>query len=201
MKERPIIFSAPMVRAILNGRKTQTRRIVKPQPELYEFLPALTEKSVSDPVVSVGAKDAHHWFKDTNCQYGKKGDRLWVRESWSTHSCLDSRKPSELIDCNSYHYWADGIISTGKRRPSIYMPRWVSRIDLEITSVRVERLQDISEADAIAEGVDGEKEAAERGSTWYDKPKRAYRFLWEEINGQGSWNLNPWVWVVSFNRI
>lgn len=192
MIERPMLFNADMVRAILSDRKTQTRRAIKPQP------------------LGNGPYKYHStWgdfreipqYKGLKCPYGISGDRLWVRESWSTPKCLDGKKPSELVNINSLHYWADEEKQAGRKRPSIHMPRWASRIDLEITHVRAERLQEINEDDALAEGVDGEKEAAERGSTWYDKPRRAYRFLWESINGQGSWDANPWVWVIEFKRI
>ena len=162
MKERPIIFSSPMVRAILDGRKTQTRRDIK-------------EKLMC-------GEDAHV----NNCQYGKPGDRLWVRETFCYHD-----------DLARYLYKADGVTGV-KWKPSIFMPRIASRIMLEITGIRVERLQDISEEDAIAEGVDGENEAAKIGAEWYEKPKRAYRRLWKSINGTGSWDLNPFVWVIEF---
>lgn len=172
VKERPILFSAPMVRAILDGRKKQTRRVVKFKKK-------------------IGVLNNDEFLM--LCPHGKRGDRLWVRESF-------------LQDSGGFIYRADGDFEgnakiLGGWRPSIFMPRWASRILLEITNVRVERINDISEEDAIAEGVDGEKEAAAIGSTWYDKPRRAYRRIWESINGQGSWDLNPFVWVIEFKVV
>jgi hypothetical protein len=201
MKERPILFSALMVRAILDGRKTQTRRVLKNQPEI-----------IKDPFPTTDEVKGVFKFKESTgiyqclgmqnlietCPYGQPGDRLWVRESWSTHACLDNKKPSELINVNSYHYWADGEINTGKKRPSIHMPRWASRINLEITGIRVERLQDISEDDAKAEGVSDDMGIIFK--TGDDTPIGMYGELWESINGQGSWAFNPWVWVLEFKR-
>ena len=173
MKERPILFSAPMVRALLAGTKTQTRRIIKPQ-HLAFF-----------------NQDAAAMLSDWNerpLPYGQPGDRLWVRETFGHFECNQHFKPG----CNVY-YRADGnCLELEPWRPSIHMPRWASRITLEITSVRVERLQDISEADAIAEGV-----YTDPACPAYD----AYAQLWDEINGLGSWEANPWVWVIEFRRL
>lgn len=152
------------------------------------------------------------------CPYGVPGDRLWVREAWATHACFDHIPPRDLT-ARSIHYQADGQIKTGKNRPGMFMPRWASRITLEVTAVRVELLQAISEADAIAEGID----RGENFPGWYRGPlpgdsaglqeygrnfkiptafaRLAYRALWESINGTGSWDANPWVWVVSFRRL
>lgn len=202
MAERGILFSAPMVRALLAGTKTQTRRAVKPQPIMRDGEP-------------IWPKDARRpkgrGFED--CPYGRPGDRLWVRETWcqtSTHG----------IVCR-----ADGEISDefGPWKPSIHMPRWASRITLEITDVRVERLQEISEADAIAEGIErlkdhplgfpvwkvcdhqdgtpGVEVLDYVGRDWTKDPRRAYQALWLSINGPGSWDANPWVWVIEFRRI
>lgn len=179
MKERPILFSGPMVRAILDGRKTQTRRIVKPQPtnDYVTFMP------LSSELVGVtkhgGPIDNRGWL---HCPYGKTGDRLWVRETW----CPD-------VEPYTFRYKADGGEPLERWRPSIHMPRWASRITLEVVSVRVERLQDISEEDALAEGIT----LVERGTSPVDQ----FNKLWESINGPGSWEANPWVWVVSFKRI
>lgn len=194
MKERPILFSAPMVQALLEGRKTQTRRIVKPQPEWAKYGAMFWKHKVA--MIHVHA-----------CPHGKPGDRLWVKE---THAFIwpDEYEPENLKDCNiEYRSDTDGKALPGdwpeesrddperpKWRPSIFMPRWASRILLEITAVRVERLQDISEDDAIAEGCfalgDCECTAV-----------RQYRDLWESINGTTSWGANPWVWVVEFRRV
>ena len=212
MTDRPILFSAPMVQAILDGRKTQTRRAVKPQPagEIRRVEPDINHWI-----------DTKYWERQNQkenrgigtrgfaCTYGQPGDRLWVRETW-----MDLQGTGIEIVTGSrerYAYGADtprGSYGDDQRkcyglkwRPSIHMPRAASRITLEITSVRVERLQDISEADAQAEGVtdDGslvtDLDGKDRGGTI-----AAYATLWEVINGVGSWDDNPWVWVVSFKR-
>ena len=169
-----------MVRAILDGRKTQTRRVAK---------------------LNSSGRAA--------CPYGKPGDRLWVRETtiispknWNDDpdfNRIDNECCKRIVQYLATDPNTEGADDYGlKKTPSIFMPRWASRILLEITGVRVERLQDISKNDAIAEGVDGENEAAKIGAEWYEKPKRAYRKIWEQINGPGSWDLNPWVWVVEF---
>lgn len=171
MFEKPILFSAQMVRAILEGRKTQTRRVIKPQPE-----------ADLDPSTVVAAWDAG--FIDEKCQYGKTGDHLWVCENF----WID-KKTGEILG-----YCADdeGKYSKNKtveKMPSVYMSRSESRITLEITDIRVERLQDISEEDALAEGFasDGDESA----KIWYS-------MLWDKINGIGSWDKNPFVWVIEF---
>ena len=179
MKERPILFSAPMVRALLAGTKTQTRRTCNH--------PGLKDLSY---IVNCG----DGWWGDeegdfqARCPYGQPGDRLWVRETF----CDDW-----LADAGGVAYRADGgmdaeMFDAGCTwRPSIHMPRSLSRITLEVTGVRVERLQDISEADAIAEGTPFPF------GGWVG----GYQKLWESINGPGSWDLNPWVWVVEFKRV
>ena len=185
MKERPILFSAPMVRALLAGTKTQTRRIIKPQ-HLAFF-----------------NQDAAAMLSDWNerpLPYGQPGDRLWVRETWHDAS-------SSLHSCALYR--ADGIdLHWGKWAPSIHMPRWASRITLEITSVRVERLQEISIEDAKAEGAWGpddsivQKVADYFGTDIFSaNPRKAFQMLWESINGPDSWAANPWVWAIEFRRV
>ncbi len=203
MSERPILFSAPMVRALLAGTKTQTRRVLRPQP--LGGVPELAQYLV--------AHGHYRWHSDEceegeawKCPYGQPGDRLWVREAWrilgdSPDDTLD------MFDRDDVQYRADDDQSyIDKYRPSIHMPRRFSRITLEVAGVRVERLQDISEADAIAEGI--HKPAGSQ--FWHsdfntqlpgDTPQWAYRNLWESINGHGSWDANPWVWCVSFRRI
>ena len=192
IKERPILMNAPMVRAVLNGSKTQTRRLVKPQPT--HFNPAgMPRRAHLD-----GASDM------IPCPYGKPGDRLWVREAWSPHP----------QDANVTFYRAtveaeQGFpVWSGPWIPSIHMPRRASRITLEITSVRVERLQDISIEDAKAEGAWGPDEsivtrvAEHFGIDEFGaNPRKAFQMLWESINGPGSWDQNPWVWVIEFKRI
>lgn len=198
MKERPIIFSAPMVRAILAGTKTQTRRIV---PTMF------TCGRVEYP----GKRDSRGYSRvnwlDTaegmaqaaqECKYGRPGDRLWVRETWGAWPHMMGGVQPETL-----RYRADGEYQnergTWRWRPSIHMPRWASRITLEITDVRVERLQDISEADAKAEGVSMPDGTPAPPDFW--SYQQEFRHLWEQINGPGSWDANPFVWVVTFRRI
>lgn len=221
MREHPILFSAQMVRAILEDRKTQTRRVVKPQP------PAGTAQVSTwhhpDP--------RPHFFASANgefldgwcvpCPYGQPGDRLWVRESCrgeELDSGLDgvryraddafipiqntSAASIEWLKLHTYrgHHGAPA----GPWVPSIHMPRWASRILLEITAVRVERLNDISQADAIAEGAPPSHPSIDRISQEFgqpDFPRSWYAQLWEQINGPGSWAANPFVWVVGFRRV
>ena len=204
MKERPILFSGPMVRAILEGRKTMTRRVVK--------LRHGADVVVTNGQVWKPARVDYAGYVD--CPYGQPGDRLWVRESWRTVKEADDIAPRDLNAAHRYWYEADAPhqIGFGKCRPSIHMPRIASRILLEITAVRVERLHDITEADAQAEGV----ERVVVGSGWrrYCDPdseevgvppcgdaRRSFRSLWKHINGAESWNANPWVWVVEFKRV
>ena len=182
MNKRPILFSAPMVRALLNGSKTQTRRVVKPQ-HLKFF-----DQSAVD---MLGA-----WDKRP-LPYGQPGDRLWVRETW-WHDEEDNSiiyrvdANSDIVDVNKH----ETGLAKYNWRPSIFMPRAASRITLEITAVRVERLQDISEADALAEGVTAKKTP----DACYTA-REAYAVLWESINDPGSWDLNPWVWVIEFKKV
>ena len=218
MKERPILFSAQMVRAILDGRKTQTRRVVKGIDETYR-----------------GVEDGKAWqmdecgdCHDVPCPYGVPGDRLWVRETWQygpdvTAGMMAAGKMSRR------HVVYAATVQDGHHppswRPSIHMPRWASRITLEVIGVRVERLQEISEADAKAEGIysacihvpppihtetryvaPGVKMVNAADEVDYEAPahrtaKHAFECLWESINGYGSWSVNPWVWVVEFKRI
>ena len=198
MKERPILFSGQMVRAILEGRKTQTRRIVKPQPtkDYVTLMP------LSGELVGVtkhgGPIDNRGWL---HCPYGKPGDRLWVRE---THAWYD---PAQTV----YYKASETDWTYLPWRPSIHMPRWASRINLEVVSVRVERLQDISEEDAMSEGIESwEERGVDDAQDYYRdyvtgghvyNAKDSFRSLWQSINGPGSWEANPWVWVVEFKRI
>ena len=201
MKERPILFSAPMVRAILAGQKKQTRRIFKAKnggvwPNKND-LPGMRQI-----------------FR--NCPYGQPGDRLWVKEttlkvedhgyvgpvyaeSDEGRACLSGGLAPSEDDCTEVEPWEI------KLRPSIFMPRSMARILLDVIRVGMERLNDISEADAIAEGVKsvgggrywiGAEGMIPRGSV-----EAAYRDLWESINGAGSWDKNPWVWVIEFKPV
>jgi hypothetical protein len=234
-RERPILFSAPMVQAILAGRKTQTRRIVKPRGRNSLFAveadgsPAWSDSYVLDP----GNAD---WRMQDN-RFGAPGDRLWVREAWSVkrrEPCLAHERDAQNLLGVTIQYLAggdprriDGDRATGvgvfhgpveKGRPSIHMPRWASRITLEVTEVRVERLQDIGEADAIHEGALtlGEDWLREHFPAYFREldatpqgerpplgpsPRRRFAELWSAINGADSWASNPWVWVVGFQRV
>ena len=216
IKERPILFSAPMVRAILEGRKTVTRRAVKPQYEDKVW----TVRPASEPR---HARHSHDWWLPTGtqpysalprCPYGQPGDRLWVREAWQADSQMNAVAPRELSHGEPIMYPADAVvrqtgcsmIMPGKTRPSIHMPRWVSRILLEITAVRVERLQDITPAQITAEGVSTRGQALWGGEWWVDAPgqaiedaKKDFSALWDSVGGD--WDANPWVWVVEFKRV
>lgn len=216
-KERPILFSAPMVRAILAGQKTQTRRVVKGLQ-----LPKQKEDGTwfavaqHDPRYGFGVSGnteqecAAELSEFGLCPYGRPGDRLWVRETWATDDSLDDKAPSEF-SAWPVRYLADGAQracgafhgnTKGKTRVSIHMPRWASRILLEIVSVRVERLQDISEDDAKAEGAIREFFPWER--LMMDKSicfRGGFHKIWSQINGDDDWHKNPWVWVVEFKRI
>lgn len=224
-KERPILFSAPMVRAILQGRKTVTRREIKPskrsadtQLELHQqpdgsWLPMHTfDESCMDD------QGTEH---PITCPYGKPGDRLWVRETWycdhfevqkgpylqpaDMHDLDQSLEDGELV------YAADGVSPYEQEqptwKPSIHMPRWASRILLEVTDVRVERLQDISEEQAKAEGVRLYADHADLGDWWHFEgietysadPRKSFELLWTSVGGD--WNANPWVWAVEFKRV
>lgn len=215
MKERPILFSGSMVRAILDGRKTQTRRVVKPADLARvgaDGVELWTGFMGWQPADIVLADQSLSTNTQTRCPYGQPGDRLWVREAFSGPHCMEAWNgnaavpPSKWATCSSIWYWADGNPDAGdwtRPRPSIHMPRWASRITLEITGVRVERLNDCSEADAIAEGIvprpgaDGEwAHYADTGLS--TDAIGSYRSLWEQINGPASWDDNPWVWVVEF---
>ena len=213
MTERPILFSAPMVRALLDGTKTQTRRVLKPQPA-NDIAPAdfpnpAAQGWKSSRRHSHGATTAHF------CPYGQPGDRLWVRETWQAvrgddrarHICTSPRPDVGWLE---YAATPREDEPAYKWRPSIHMPRWASRIDLEVTGVRVERLQRINEADALAEGIE-RLDSPHPGVPLYRdyapghdstvSPVHSYRTLWEAINGPGSWDANPWAWVVEFRRI
>jgi hypothetical protein len=195
VKERPILFSAPMVRALLAGAKTQTRRIIKPQPtRVTEHIERLVEGDVEIPLT---VPDGWQWrdlyaadnqdFAGAmrwNCPHGRPGDRLWVKETWGPCAGSPVYRATSISDCPDGAKW----------KPSIFMPRWASRITLEVTEVRVERLHDISEADSRAEGV--EPFVHPSGAISY---RDAYARLWGEING--TFDENVWVWVVEFKRI
>ena len=205
-KERPILFSGEMVRAILDGRKTKTRRVVKHIPALGAPGEWCHRADTDDFKHITGHC---HFF----CPYGVPGDRLWVRETWATCRYCNDRPPRETNNHGlPFWYAADntvrytgateggpGFMTRGNWRPSIHMPRWAIRIMLEIVSVRVERLNEISQVDAQAEGIQWQNCAwGEQGRShaW-----AAYKDLWERINGPGSWAINPWVWVIEFKSV
>lgn len=234
MKEHPILFSGPMVRAILEGRKTQTRRVVKPQPsyiidsQCRTYEPALEDQHgemYPGPEVFGFYNEEHGW----KSPYGKPGDRLWVREpyyqqghwepvpgirtkhgrqKWRFVSqgdvCFDEPKDAP-IRLGRHH--RDPETVAWHKRLARFMPRTASRITLEIVSVRVERLSEITEADAIAEGI-AKTDLWPNAWTdymddfgWMTDPRMSYASLWESINGKGSCETNPWVWVVEFKRV
>lgn len=222
IKERPILFSAPMVRAILEGRKTVTRRPVKVQPfdlswsrhnHRIEYTAGRAENGDEvDGFHAYSTRSGGEW--SAKFPYGQPGDRLWVREAWAADAQLDAIPPRELSQGEPIRYPADGttrqtgcsMITPGKTRPSIHMPRWTSRILLEITEVRVERLQDITPEQVTAEGVSTRGEAMWGGQWWVDAPQQAiedarkdFADLWTSTGGD--WNANPWVWVVEFKRV
>ncbi|MEH4145536.1 hypothetical protein POX36_15420 [Klebsiella pneumoniae] len=234
MKERGMIFNGEMVRAILNGRKTQTRRIMAPQPA-----DDIERGIFPNPEVIGWKSSRRHKHGSTTahfCHYGKPGDRIWVRETWGvvSHAFSDDGlmidwvpdRPATAIHempfGNGYYsgyaiYAADGDFTWGDDdgyedgrscwKPSIHMPRAASRILLEITDVRAERLNTISEEDARAEGIIdggclncGEPEPCRCANPEPDATD-AFAYLWQSIYGQESWNANPWVWVIEFKRV
>ncbi|MCM6305653.1 hypothetical protein M4D13_24220 [Klebsiella pneumoniae] len=227
MTERGMIFNAEMVRAILDGRKTQTRRPIKWKQTRFTEIGEREDGSKWP-----WSEDAEHacdlWHP---CPFGAVGDRIWVREAYRFPASLDDVSPTgvgEMAVATGYRKpWAptfyeftgtfsDGwkgfetppkVSNAGKLRPSIHMPRWASRILLEITDVRVERLNAISEDDARAEGIIdggclncGEPEPCGCANPEPDATD-AFAYLWQSIYGQENWNANPWVWVISFERI
>jgi hypothetical protein len=225
MTSRPILFSAPMVRALLDGRKTQTQRAVKPMAGQQQgwLMPRLLDSVRHVEIVRLRAEDGgdlgaqltHPMSRKgdplgwVRCPYGQPGDELYVKETW---------RP--LPGVFAPHDWRDvewraspPHVSGPRWRSPLHLPRALSRITLRVTSVGVERLQAISEADAMAEGIesvlpiDGDSMRTYRdylGSSdpceWFGRPRDSYRSLWESINGAGSWAANPWVWVISVER-
>lgn len=213
-KERPILFSAAMVKAILDGSKTQTRRAVKGNPvdmvRLMHKVAALD--GYDEPTGFYGFCPSPRVIrKHVRCPYGQPGDRLWVRETWgyTGHGVWTIGDARMASGNGKAVYRADGDAGVGGWFPSIHMPREFSRISLRVTDVRVERLHDISEADAKAEGVEIDEETgaywgAEGGGVMpgatsrYSRATLAFADIWRSINGEASWVANPWVWAVSF---
>lgn len=243
MTERGMIFNGEMVRAILDGRKTQTRRIMKPQPEPCprggHWWPSNVFKTMLHVEEEMqNGKGGWGGLVGDACPFGDVGDRIWVRETWATLGnedgcCVDwegnlckgdersaariyrascEQRPGDygLWSIPDDAYWKPHTKEhkfEGAWRPSIHMPRWASRILLEITNVRVERLNAISEEDARAEGIIdggclncGEPEPCGCANPEPDATD-AFAYLWQSIYGQESWNANPWVWVIEFERV
>lgn len=244
MKERGMIFNSEMVRAILDGRKTQTRRIMKVQPESNQLgLLLITDSTKHSDIgkyhwAESNATGNHVRSKLFSSPFGAVGERIWVRETWATlgneDGCYvdwednlckgDERSAARIYRASCEQrpgdyglrsipddaYWKPHTKEhkfEGAWRPSIHMPRWASRILLEITDVRVERLNAISEEDARAEGIIdggclncGEPEPCGCANPEPDATD-AFAYLWQSIYGQDNWNANPWVWVIEFKRV
>ena len=211
MKERPIIFSAPMVKAILAGAKTQTRRILKPNRwgtvTLIGQGTAIRLGANGLEWTPAGAGPVEPWPPERVgevCPYGGMGDQLWVKETWGGTAAIGSRLNADGF-LATVSYRADGERTVGGKpyrwRPSIYMPRWASRINLRIMNVWVERLHEITEEDAANEGLEWDRWAY--GPEVVEQtPREAFMRLWDDLNGKrAAWKSNPWCWVVSFRRI
>ncbi len=226
MKERPVIFNGEMVRAILDGRKTQTRRVMAVQPESNQFgLLRITDSTKRSDIgkyhwAESNATGTHQRSALFSCPFGQVGDRMWVRETfavlgnedgcpidWDGNLIKGDEKHAARIykascwqEPGNYGLWSIPDRETqyeGTWRPSIHMPRWASRITLEITAVHVERLNDISEEDAKAEGV----KAGVCPGHEHMMHQVAFSELWQSIYGEESWGANPWVWVIEFKQV
>ena len=212
--EHPILFTGEMVRAILDGRKTQTRRVIKPQPDKVKTpvdisafgVPLEHENrkailSLPDIAIKGGKK--------IKCPYGGPGDRLWVRETWAPRG--DKGRPFYRADEQSQtEGYSHIILNNGRWRPSIHMPRWASRLLLEVTDVRAERVQSITAADCCDEGVlincsscSGECAHLDQSPNLKRQVRRDFRSLWDSINAKRGfgWDANPWVWAITFKVI
>lgn len=206
MADRPIIFSAPMIRALLDGRKTQTRRIIKPSPEFCGGGRSRDPQNWNDP-------DAWGWENyDEGCwdllsegytgrPFYAPGDRLWVKEAWRVDAEWDDCPPREFDGADAIHYEADGEqrlhlwgnpFTPGRLRSPIHMPRCFSRLTLIVTDVRVQRVQEISRGDAMEEGCPFANMADG------PNPRDWYRDIWNSIHGPDAWDANPWVAAISF---
>lgn len=206
MNEKPILFNAEMVSAILSGRKTMTRRIIKPFPDSPQVLETRTAENGCVFAIHANRSNTQEGRFRWDCPLGKPGDQLWVRETWNKHG--------GLITYRADHDWIEEMrkatVCPAKWVPSIHMPRWASRINLLITGVRVERLNDISEQDALAEGIDADYLAesqdhydciADHNMTGRPTARGYFSSLWQSIYGEENWEANPWVWVIEFERM
>lgn len=216
MSERPILFSAPMIRALLASTKTQTRRVLKPQPAFASGVSGIVSgvgpASVAIYPEYLGGPGGHF----TKARFAV-GDRLWVREAWRTVKSLDHLSPAEIVKVSTEEtggpwcpiIWPAGGTrvgsdaawqgeAAGRLRASMHLPRAFSRITLIVTAVRVERLQDISEADAAAEGCASDLKHYPDGGHIGQSARDWYASLWDQINGARSWQANPWVAAISF---
>ncbi|HBR8048112.1 TPA: hypothetical protein MI490_21410 [Klebsiella pneumoniae] len=200
MKERGMIFNGEMVRAILDGRKTQTRRIIKDctvgRDQISKFI------QIEKKFIGCYPEDVPELIREC-CPYGVPGDRIWVREAFRVHSRATD-VATLVYKASERNSWTEQTrrvpvavcnkpATPEKWTPSLHMPRWASRILLEITGVRVERLRSMSQDDARAEGVIAASGPMEAGL--------AFRELWDSIYGEESWKANPWVWVIEFKRV
>lgn len=233
MADRPILFSAPMVKALLAGRKVQTRRLIKIEPngKIIDFVKVATDTKTGRYVYEmkdavgnhVSIKAGRHFVEYQYMPPFAVGDRLWVKEAWRTQEAFDANSPSEICaefesewgapsmptfyeadkqcDGHSIELWQQS--RPGRLRASMHMPRVASRLTLVVESVKIERLQDISEEDACAEGL---------GYMWteeneedLDRPvvsaRQGFAHIWDSINGEGSWEQNPWVVAYTFKCI
>lgn len=214
MTERGMIFNGEMVRAILDGRKTQTRRIMAPQPA-----DDIERCIFPNPEVIGWKSSLRHKYGSTTahfCPYGKPGDRIWVREAFRVHSRATDVAPL-VYKASERNSWTEQTLrvpvavcnkpaTPEKWTPSLHMPRWASRILLEITDVRVERLNSIHDVDAMREGIQNLTTCSHAdfgipGVVNAQHPVRAFQLLWESIYGADSWRANPWVWVIEFKRV
>lgn len=224
MSDKPILFSAPMVRALLAGTKTQTLREIT-VPTKGQYVRPDMGGWAGTTIGGAGARladgtpvpeQAAIWNQTTGTTIAMRyavGDRLWVREHWRTYSTLDDHPPRDITGVRVWYEADEGYKPKSRFRQGMHMPRWASRITLTVTDVRVQRLQEISEEDAKAEGItehptlgphrgpDATFWAAGDGKTDHNArltPASAYKALWEEINGEGSWDRNPWVAAYTF---
>ena len=223
MKERPLILSAPMVRAVLNRTKSQTRRIIKGLPLGVESVSHVPGQDKPGEWTVVSSSFPRYAM---TCPFGEVGDRLWVREAWRLEQELNPYSGTKAM--NLWHqdenrdfpipvqyeadgarigYWAE-LGELGRYRHARYMPRWASRLLLEITDVRVQRLANISESDAIAEGIERARHVMWRdylinnpAEGAFHTPTASFKSLWESIHGPHSWLENPWVFALSFKVV